>query len=155
MFAANYGHSDIVRVLLEAGASTEAKSYVSKRISICTSVCVCVCVIFLHHSVWYMKSFVLFSSYILLLWYVGYDDFISMNNVFVFVSIIIISLLVLLLAYMKIDILEKSLFLISYKFLRFSLFLHFIYFSVSSKYIFLINFCFSVFLSSGIFLFSL
>ena len=85
MRAAHYGHFDTVRVLLEAGASIEAKDDVSKGISICT--CLCLCVIFLHHSVWYVKSVVLFYSYILLLWYVGYDDFISMSNVFVFVLI--------------------------------------------------------------------
>ena len=111
-------------------------------------VCVCVCVVFLHHSV------VLFYSSILLLWYVGCDDFISMNNVFVFVLIILILLLVLLLANMKMNILEKSLISISHEFLYFSLFLHFIYFFISSKYIFLINYCFSVFLSSGVFILS-
>ena len=115
--------------------------------------CVCVCVIFLHHSV------VLFYSSILLLWFVGYDDFISMSNVFVFVLIItIIFLLVLSLANMKMNILEKSLCSISDEFLYFSSFLHFIYFCVSSRYIFLINFCFfffSVFLSSGVFILSL
>ena len=106
MGAAQYGKADTVKVLLEAGASIEAKDNVSRRISICTCVFVCmyvcVCVIFLHHSVWYVKSVVLFYSCILLLWYVGYDDFISMNNVFVFVLIMIISLLVLLLANTKI-----------------------------------------------------
>ena len=63
MLAAQNGHSDVIKVLLEAGASIEAKDKVSKRISICTCVrvCVCVCVIFLHHSV------VLFYSSILLL----------------------------------------------------------------------------------------
>ena len=86
MRAANNGKADVIKVLLEAGASIEAKDYVSKRISLCTCVCVCVCVcvIFFHHSV------ILFYSSILLLWYVGYDDFISMNNVFVIVLIIII-----------------------------------------------------------------
>ena len=111
--------------------------------------CVCVCVIFLHHSV------VLFYSYILLLWYVGYDDFISMNNVFVFVLIILISLLVLLLANMKMNILEKSPFSISDGLLYFSLFLHFIYFCISSIYMFLINYFFSFFLSSSVFILSL
>ena len=141
MLAACRGHSNIIKLLLEAGASIEAKDTVSKRISICTCVCVCVCVcvIFLHHSI------VLFYSYILLLWHAGYDDFISMNNVFVFVSIIIISLLVLSLANMKTNILEKSLFSISDEFLYFSLFLHFINFCISSIYIFLINFCFFCF----------
>ena len=52
MLAAASDNSGIVKVLLEAGASTEAKDNVSKRISICTCVCVCVCVIFLHHSVY-------------------------------------------------------------------------------------------------------
>ena len=83
MLAANNGHADTVRVLLEAGASIEAKNTVSKRISICAYVCVGVCAIFLHHSI------VLFYSYILLLWYVEYDDFISMSNVFLIVLIII------------------------------------------------------------------
>ena len=46
MWAAVSGHVDVVKVLLEAGASTEAKGYVSKRISICTCVCVCVCVLY-------------------------------------------------------------------------------------------------------------
>ena len=143
MLAASNGHTDAIKVLLVAGASTEAKDNVSKRISICTCVfvyvCVCVCVMFLHHSV------VLFYSSILLLWYVGYDDFISMNNVFVFVLIILISLLVLSLANMKMNILEKSPFSISDEFLYFSLFLHFIYFCISSdKLLFLLFFSFVV-----------
>ena len=45
MLAAKYGKADVVKLLLEAGASTEAKDKVSKRISICTCVCVCVCYI--------------------------------------------------------------------------------------------------------------
>ena len=61
MWAASKGHSDIIKVLIDAGADIEAKDDVSKRISICTCVCVCVCVTFLHHSV------VLFYSSILLL----------------------------------------------------------------------------------------
>ena len=76
MLAAENGHSDIVKVLLEAGASTEAKNIVSKRISICTCV--------FHYC----------------------DDFNSMNNVIVIVLIMIISLLVLSLANMKMNILE-------------------------------------------------
>ena len=84
MWAAEKGKADVIKVLLEAGASTEAKGHVSKRIFICTCVCVCVCVIFFHDSV------VLFYSSILLLWYIGYDDFISMNNVIVFVFVLII-----------------------------------------------------------------
>ena len=36
ILAARYGNADIVKVLLEAGASIEAKDDVSKRISICT-----------------------------------------------------------------------------------------------------------------------
>ena len=51
MLAAWYGHSDIVKLLLKAGASTEAKDTVSKRISICTCVCVCVCVIVFYSSI--------------------------------------------------------------------------------------------------------
>ena len=63
VLAACMGDADIVKLLLEAGASTEARDNVSKRTFICTCVCVCVCVcvIFLHHSV------VLFYSSILLL----------------------------------------------------------------------------------------
>ena len=46
MNAALNGHSEVVTLLLEAGALIEAKDNVSKRISICTymSVSVCVCV---------------------------------------------------------------------------------------------------------------
>ena len=119
-------------------------------------VCVCVCYILVHHSVWYVKSVILFYSYISLLWYVGYDDFISMSNVIVFVLIILILLLVLLLAYMKMNILEKSLISISHDIFISSLFLHFFFilFCISSKHIFLIIFCLSVFLSSSIFTFS-
>ena len=38
--AASSGNADVVKLLLEAGALTEAKSNVSERISICTCVCV-------------------------------------------------------------------------------------------------------------------
>ena len=48
MRAAYNGHSDIIKLLLEAGASTEAKDNVSKRIPICTCVCVCVCLYVLY-----------------------------------------------------------------------------------------------------------
>ena len=41
MCAADNGHADVITLLLEAGASIEAKDDVSKRISICTCVCVC------------------------------------------------------------------------------------------------------------------
>ena len=41
IWAACYGHSDTIKVLLDAGAAIEAKDIVSKRISICTCVCVC------------------------------------------------------------------------------------------------------------------
>ena len=118
IWAAYNGHSDVIKVLLVAGAAIEAKDNVSKRIFICTYVCVCVCVMFLDHSV------VLFYSSILLLRYIGYDDFISMNNVFVFVLIITILLLVLSPANMKMNILEKSLLSISHEFLYFSLLFH-------------------------------
>ena len=52
ILAASNGNADVVRLLLEAGASTEARDNVSNRISICTCVCVCVCecVIFFHYS---------------------------------------------------------------------------------------------------------
>ena len=43
MWAAWYGHADVIKVLLEAGADIEAKGHVSKRISICTCVYVYVC----------------------------------------------------------------------------------------------------------------
>ena len=119
--------------------------------------CVSECVIFFHHSVWEVKSVNLFYSFILSLWYVGYDDIISMNNVFVFVLtiiIIIIFLFVLSLAYMKINVLEKSLYLISHQFFYLSFFSYFFIFCISSIYISLINFCF-LFLSSSVFIFSL
>ena len=45
MYAARNGHSDVIKLLLEAGAAIEAKNSVSKRIYICTCVCVCVCVL--------------------------------------------------------------------------------------------------------------
>ena len=51
MWAAHYGTAETVKLLLEAGASIEAKDNVSERISICTCVCLCVCVTFLDHSV--------------------------------------------------------------------------------------------------------
>ena len=41
MWAAYCGHADTIKVLLDAGAAIEAKTAVSKRISICTCVCVC------------------------------------------------------------------------------------------------------------------
>ena len=44
MWAAQCGHTDVVKLLIDAGADIEAKNDVSKRISICTFVCVCVCV---------------------------------------------------------------------------------------------------------------
>ena len=48
MLAAEKGHADIIRILLEAGASIEAKDTVSKRISICTCVCiVCLCMCYI------------------------------------------------------------------------------------------------------------
>ena len=50
MLAAYNGHSDTIKLLLEAGASIEAKDNVSKR-NIHLHMCVCVCVIFFHHSV--------------------------------------------------------------------------------------------------------
>ena len=42
MLAASDGHTDVIKVLIDAGADIEAKDNVSKRISICTCVCVCV-----------------------------------------------------------------------------------------------------------------
>ena len=46
MWAANGGHFEVTKVLIDAGASMEAKSNVSKTISIFSYVCVymCVCV---------------------------------------------------------------------------------------------------------------
>ena len=44
MWAAQYGKADIIKLLLKAGASVEAKNNVSKRVFIFTYVCVCVCV---------------------------------------------------------------------------------------------------------------
>ena len=39
MLAADHGHADTVKVLLEAGASIEAKDNVSKRMCVCVCVC--------------------------------------------------------------------------------------------------------------------
>ena len=48
MHAAHNGHTEVVMLLIEAGADIEAKNNVSKRISIfssmCVSLCACVCV---------------------------------------------------------------------------------------------------------------
>ena len=44
MSAALNGHSEVVKLLIKAGASIDGKSNVSKRISICTCMCVYVCV---------------------------------------------------------------------------------------------------------------
>ena len=41
MWAARGGHIEVTKLLLEAGASIEAKNNVSKTISIFTYVCVC------------------------------------------------------------------------------------------------------------------
>ena len=42
--AAQYGHIEVTKCLLVAGASIEAKDDVSKTISIFAYVCICVCV---------------------------------------------------------------------------------------------------------------
>ena len=47
MLAASDGHTDVIKVLIDAGADIEAKDNVSKRISICTCVCVCVFVCYI------------------------------------------------------------------------------------------------------------
>ena len=44
MWAAHNGHAEVTKVLIDAGASIEAKDTVSKIISIFTDVCVCMCV---------------------------------------------------------------------------------------------------------------
>ena len=44
MWAAREGHCEVTKVLIDAGASIEAKCNVSKTISIFSYVCVCVCV---------------------------------------------------------------------------------------------------------------
>ena len=44
MQAASEGHCEVTKVLIDAGASIEAKSNVSKMISIFTYIFVCVCV---------------------------------------------------------------------------------------------------------------
>ena len=47
MWAARNGHSDVIKVLLDAGVAIEAKNNtVSKRISICTCVYMSVCVLY-------------------------------------------------------------------------------------------------------------
>ena len=52
MNAAEIGHYEVTKFLVEAGASIEAKSNVSKTISMLTYMCVCVCgSLFFHHTV--------------------------------------------------------------------------------------------------------
>ena len=63
IWAAYNGHADVIKLLIDAGAAIEAKSNVSKRISICTGVCLCVCVCVLYSCI-----IVLFYS-ILLFYY--------------------------------------------------------------------------------------
>ena len=116
----------------------------------CVCMCMCVCVIFLHHSV------VLFYSYILLLWYVGYDDFISLSNVFVcfcFNNIYFPSLCCRLLIWRWIFLRNPSYqFLMNFCiFLYFFIFLFLHLFDVHTSD----NFLFYVFLSSGVFILSL
>ena len=43
MHAAREGHFEVTKVLIDAGASIEAKDIVSKTISIFSYMCVCVC----------------------------------------------------------------------------------------------------------------
>ena len=48
MVAAENGHSDTVKLLIDAGAAIEAKDNVSKRISTCLAhMCVCLCVCYI------------------------------------------------------------------------------------------------------------
>ena len=47
LLAAERGHTDVTKFLIDAGAAIEAKTTVSKRIFICTCVCVCVCVCYI------------------------------------------------------------------------------------------------------------
>ena len=52
MHAAERGHLEVTKVLVEAGASIEAKDNVSKTISMLTYMCVCVWIsLFFHHTV--------------------------------------------------------------------------------------------------------
>ena len=54
MWAARGGHFEVTKVLIDAGASIEAKDTVSKTISIFSYLCVCVCVwisLFFRHTV--------------------------------------------------------------------------------------------------------
>ena len=51
MWAAREGTADIIRVLLEAGASIEAKTTVSNIYMLSTCVCVCVCVCVLYSAI--------------------------------------------------------------------------------------------------------
>ena len=52
MYAAGEGHSEVTKVLVDAGASIEAKDTVSKTISMLTYMCVCVWIsLFFHHTV--------------------------------------------------------------------------------------------------------
>ena len=52
MFAARNGKAEVTKILVDAGASIEAKDTVSKTISMLTYMCVCVWIsLFSHHTV--------------------------------------------------------------------------------------------------------
>ena len=101
IYAASSGHIEVTKFLIDARASMEAKSNVSKTISIFSYVYVCVWwSLFFHHTVWY-------------------DNVIIMNNftiiimiVFVFVLMIITSVLLFYLINMMISIVKIFLFII-------------------------------------------
>ena len=103
--AAYRGHSEVIKVLIDAGASIEAKNNVSNRISLFTYVCVfvCVCVwirLFFHHTVWYDNVIIMNTFTIMMI------------IVFVFVSIIITPVLLFYLINMMISIVNIFLFII-------------------------------------------
>ena len=67
MCAAEGGHSEVAKVLLDAGASIEAKSNVSKTIFIFKYLCVCV------RGEGY-SSIIMYDMIMSLLWIIHYND---------------------------------------------------------------------------------
>ena len=101
MWAARGGHFEVTKVLIDAGALIEAKDTVSKTISIFTYLCVCVWIsLFFHHTVWYDNVIIMNTFTIMMI------------IVFVFVLMIITSVLLFYLINMKISIVNIFLFVI-------------------------------------------
>ena len=67
IYAAYMGHFEVTKVLIDAGASIEAKDRVSKILSIFSYICVCVC----RED---YSSIILYDMIMSLLWIIHYND---------------------------------------------------------------------------------